>query len=408
MKNCEASRSRHCMSAPMQVLTNQPLFEHVVSFMDGLPLVVAKFARAQRYKPRLEGRYPSSRGLLPQLAVICDDFVVLAALLKLVKNYSSSYRNPETEFYGVVRCAVRFDKLKTLQWLERNLDMGSYDFEVDLMDIAVGYTKGVKVMDWLLLHDLAIKQQVSAWALRLAAYNGELQKIKWLHDHGFRGFTCTTADDAACAGHTNLLSFLLEHRREGCSSRALDQAAAHGHIEVVRYLFSFIHGRNDAERHRVIAKASFAMTKAALCGHAEVVGFLGRRQCTPLNSTLLDVVATGELQYKNNDVFFCDVRTPHYRRPRLRPPLTSGPTTEQLTQLQAAFNLPAELGLWRAYMTSVKTAKGDIIPLMDRNDAGSKFSTTRRRTGMRPASSIAVKNVIANTPRYSEITVSEA
>ncbi|KAG3176614.1 hypothetical protein C6341_g8887 [Phytophthora cactorum] len=248
MKNCEASRSRHCMSAPMQVLTNQPLFEHVVSFMDGLPLVVAKFARAQRYKPRLEGRYPSSRGLLPQLAVICDDFVVLAALLKLVKNYSSSYRNPETEFYGVVRCAVRFDKLKTLQWLERNLDMGSYDFEVDLMDIA----------------------------------------------------------------------------------------------------------------------------------------------------------------YKNNDVFFCDVRTPHYRRPRLRPPLTSGPTTEQLTQLQAAFNLPAELGLWRAYMTSVKTAKGDIIPLMDRNDAGSKFSTTRRRTGMRPASSIAVKNVIANTPRYSEITVSEA
>ncbi|KAG2803144.1 hypothetical protein PC111_g18807 [Phytophthora cactorum] len=256
MKNCEASRSRHCMSAPMQVLTNQPLFEHVVSFMDGLPLVVAKFARAQRYKPRLEGRYPSSRGLLPQLAVICDDFVVLAALLKLVKNYSSSYRNPETEFYGVVRCAVRFDKLKTLQWLERNLDMGSYDFEVDLMDIAVGYTKGVK--------------------------------------------------------------------------------------------------------------------------------------------------------YKNNDVFFCDVRTPHYRRPRLRPPLTSGPTTEQLTQLQAAFNLPAELGLWRAYMTSVKTAKGDIIPLMDRNDAGSKFSTTRRRTGMRPASSIAVKNVIANTPRYSEITVSEA
>ncbi|KAG2762823.1 hypothetical protein Pcac1_g25448 [Phytophthora cactorum] len=214
MKNCEASRSRHCMSAPMQVLTNQPLFEHVVSFMDGLPLVVAKFARAQRYKPRLEGRYPSSRGLLPQLAVICDDFVVLAALLKLVKNYSSSYRNPETEFYGVVRCAVRFDKLKTLQWLERNLDMGSYDFEVDLMDIAVGYTKGVKVMDWLLLHDLAIKQQVSAWALRLAAYNGELQKIKWLHDHGFRGFTCTTADDAA--SHATPSRF-----QPACRARAL-------------------------------------------------------------------------------------------------------------------------------------------------------------------------------------------
>ncbi|ETL46761.1 hypothetical protein L916_03429 [Phytophthora nicotianae] len=296
MENCEESRSRRSMNASVLVLTSRPLFEHVTSFMDGLPLVVAKFARAQRYKPRLEGRYPSSRGLLPQLAVICDDFVVLAALLKLVNSYSSSYRNPETEFYGVIRCAVRFDKLSMLQWLEQNLDMNSYEFEVDLMDIAVGYTKGVKIMDWLLLHDSAMKQQVSAWALRLAAYNGELQKITWLHDHGFRGFSCTTADDAACAGHTNVLSFLLENRREGCTSRALDQAAAHGHIDVVRYLFSFIHDRTDAEQHRVIARASFAMTKAALSGHAEIVGFLGRRQCTPLNSTLLDVVAAGELQ----------------------------------------------------------------------------------------------------------------
>ncbi|KAG3071818.1 hypothetical protein PI124_g21099 [Phytophthora idaei] len=83
-------------------------------------------------------------------------------------------------------------------------------------------------------------------------------------------------------------------------------------------------------------------------------------------------------------------RMPHdllAKKPRLSPPSTSGPTIEELTQLQAAFNLPAELGLWRAYMTSVKTAKGDIVPLMDGNDAGSKFSTTRRRTGIRPANS---------------------
>ncbi|KAG7390722.1 hypothetical protein PHYPSEUDO_006841 [Phytophthora pseudosyringae] len=284
------------MSAYMQVLTSKSLFAHVASFMDGLPLRVAQFARIQRYRPRLEGRYPASRGLLPQLAVICAELDVLDALLKLVKTYSSGYRNPETEFCGVVRCAVRFDRWEALQWLERNLELSSYEFKPDLVDIAVGYTKGVKVMDWLLLHHPEVKPQVSAWALRLAAYNGEVQKMKWLHDHGFRGFSCATADAAACAGHTRVLRFLLEHRVEGCSSRALDQAAAHGHIEVVRYLFSFINGRNDAERRRVTARASFAMTKAALCGHAEVVGFLGRRQCTPLNNTLLDVVATGELQ----------------------------------------------------------------------------------------------------------------
>ncbi|EGZ07509.1 hypothetical protein PHYSODRAFT_429955, partial [Phytophthora sojae] len=283
-------------SAYLQVLTSKPLFEHVVSFMNGYPPVVAKFARAQRFRPRVEGRYPSPRGLLPQLAVICDEVAVLDALLKLVASQSPSYRNPETEFVGVVRCAVRFDKLKMLQWLETHLELSSYAFEADLMDIAVGYTTGVEVMEWLLQHHSEMTKEVSAWALRLAAYNGELNKMKWLHDHGFRGFSCTTADDAACAGHTEVLRFLLEHRREGCTSRALDQAAAHGHIEVVRYLFEFIQGRAGAERHRVTARASFAMTKAALCGHAEVVGFLGRRQCKPLNNTLLDVVATGELQ----------------------------------------------------------------------------------------------------------------
>ncbi|OWY90617.1 hypothetical protein PHMEG_00041177 [Phytophthora megakarya] len=83
-----------------------------------------------------------------------------------------------------------------LQWLERNLVLSSYEFEPDLMDIAVAYTKGVEVMEWLLLHHADIELHVSAWPLRLAAYNGELDKMKWLHDHGVRGFSCTTADDA--------------------------------------------------------------------------------------------------------------------------------------------------------------------------------------------------------------------
>ncbi|CAH0477654.1 unnamed protein product [Peronospora belbahrii] len=245
MAQMDVSSSRErSETAFMQVLTNKSLFRHVVSLMNGLPLVIVQFSRAQRRS--MEAR----------------------------------------------------DKVMMLQWLERHLDLtSSYTFETDFMDIAVGYTKGgAEVMEWIIRVHSNVKTQVTAWALRLAAYNGELLKMKWLHEHGFQGFSCTTADDAACAGHTNVLKFLLENRREGCSSRALDQAATHGHIDVVRYLFSFIHGRTSVEQHRVMARASFAMTKAALCGHAEIVGALGRRHCTPLNNTLLDVVATGELQ----------------------------------------------------------------------------------------------------------------
>ncbi|KAG7395200.1 hypothetical protein PHYBOEH_004107 [Phytophthora boehmeriae] len=187
----------------MRVLCSRPLFRHVVSFMDGLPLPICRFARANRYRPRLEGRYPSSRGLLPQLAVICDDVSMLEALWKLVSTQDGDYRNLETEFFGVVRCAVRFDRLHALQWLERHQVLTDYTFEVDLMDIAVGHTGGVKVMEWVFKHWPDVPLQVSGWALRLAAYNGELLKMRWLHDHNFRGFSYSTADDAACAGHVN-------------------------------------------------------------------------------------------------------------------------------------------------------------------------------------------------------------
>jgi hypothetical protein len=292
MSDMPASAAPACV----QVLTSPALLRRVTSFIDGLPLCVVKFARKNRFRPRLEGRYPSSRGLLPQLAVICDDVAILEALRKLVLSYSPQYCNPETEFHGVVRCAVRFDRLGTLKWLEQHLELESYAFEADVLDVAVAYTTGVQVLEWLVAHYPQVTKQVSAWALRIAAFNGELQKLRWLHARGFRGFSSSIADDAACAGHAHVVKFLLEQRPEGCSSRALDQAAAHGHIEVVRFLFTFIHGKEEAERRRVTARASCAMTKAALCGHAEVVGFLGRQQCTPLSNTLLDVVAAGELQ----------------------------------------------------------------------------------------------------------------
>lgn len=274
------------------VLTNAALFRRVVSFMDGLPLPLYQFAKDNRSFRRVDGRYPSSIGRLPQLAVMKDDLSILEQLWAFVNCHDAAYCRLETRFSGVVRCAVRFDRFNVLQWLETHA-LSGYEFETDLMDIAVGYTEGVKVMQWVLQHCPDVRR-VQGWALRLVAYKGELIKMRWLHEHGFRGFSETTADDAACAGHVHVLSYLLEHRREGCSSRALDLAAAQGHLEVVRYLFRFAHGRDD--RHRFTGRASFAMTKAALCGHAGVVAYLGRHQCKPLTSTLLDVVTTGELQ----------------------------------------------------------------------------------------------------------------
>ncbi|KAG7395203.1 hypothetical protein PHYBOEH_004110 [Phytophthora boehmeriae] len=150
-------------SSALVVLTQEELLHHIGGFMSGVPFIVGDFAfqearrrDRERWKRVREGStpetslYPQPRGYLPQLAIIRDDVPMLERLLR-VSSQSEHARNPRLEFHEVVRCAVMFDRLDALRWLQKHLNLADYPYEGNLLNYAMNYSGDAKVMDWL--HD---------------------------------------------------------------------------------------------------------------------------------------------------------------------------------------------------------------------------------------------------------------
>ena len=96
----------------------------------------------------------------------------------------------------------------------------------------------------------------------LAAENGDFDEVQRLHQ---LGYNCTTKaiDLAAAEGHLEIVKYLHETVGAKYTHNAIDLAAAYGYLEVVKYL------------HRIGAKYTiFAMKEAARNGHLNVVKYL--------------------------------------------------------------------------------------------------------------------------------------
>ncbi|EGZ11588.1 hypothetical protein PHYSODRAFT_336109 [Phytophthora sojae] len=98
----------------------------------------------------------------------------------------------------------------------------------------------------------------------LAARNGHLEMVKWLHYNRSEGCTTKAMDEAARGGHLEVVKWLHEHRTEGCTVGAMDSAAGGGHLEVVKWLHE-----NCTE-----GCSRDAMTLAAESGHLRVLRWL--------------------------------------------------------------------------------------------------------------------------------------
>ncbi|OQS02249.1 hypothetical protein THRCLA_05355, partial [Thraustotheca clavata] len=76
-------------------------------------------------------------------------------------------------------------------------------------------------------------------AFNLAAINGYLDIVKYLHFHPkCKGCTTLALDGAAVNGHRDVVEFLCQNRSEGCTFAALTMAAEGGFIEIVRLLLT--------------------------------------------------------------------------------------------------------------------------------------------------------------------------
>lgn len=69
-------------------------------------------------------------------------------------------------------------------------------------------------------------------AMELAAAQGHLEMVIFLHETRREGTTVNAMDLAATFGRLEVVRWLHEHRQEGCTTRAMDGAARNGHLGV--------------------------------------------------------------------------------------------------------------------------------------------------------------------------------
>ena len=82
-------------------------------------------------------------------------------------------------------------------------------------------------------------------AINLAARNGHLEVVTWLHQNRKEGCTTWAMDFAAANGHLEVLKWLYQNRKEGCTEDAMEFAKENGHFEIVKWLCQNIWLKNS-------------------------------------------------------------------------------------------------------------------------------------------------------------------
>ena len=147
-------------------------------------------------------------------------------------------------------------------------------FNEENMDLAArdGHLDAVK---WL--HENS-KEGCTKLAMDNAARNGHLEVVKWLHENRTEG--CTT-DAMDFTKSLEVIKWLHENRKEGCTTRAMDFAAANGNLEIVKWLHT----------NRKEGCSTNAMDFAAWNGHLEVVKWLHYNRTEGCTKKAMDLAA---------------------------------------------------------------------------------------------------------------------
>ncbi|RLN96177.1 hypothetical protein BBJ28_00017008 [Nothophytophthora sp. Chile5] len=226
-------------SAAFRVLTDRGLLQLITSFQAGLPFLVGAF-NASLVEPDGSTRLGNYRGKLPQFAIRRRDEHMLALLQQATQN-PRLRALPQLQFCGVRRCAIEYNSLHLLRWLQATrANSPTLTNEYHLLGVAVtSYFDNPGILDWLYSASEGPHESIESVTMPevcRAAGLGNRNAICWLHEHGSSAFSPLVMDTAAAHGHLDIVRFLHERRSEGCTTRAMHGAALNGYDEVVTYL----------------------------------------------------------------------------------------------------------------------------------------------------------------------------
>lgn len=160
---------------------------------------------------------------------------------------------------GAVAVAAQHGHLDVLQYLHQiGVPVSNYSLN------SAAWGGHIDILKWLHF-DLGLRQEQSQCALDVAARNGHLEAVQFLHQFLNEGYSMSAINSAAEHGHLEVIQWLTANRRDGWwSGNAMDKAAAMGHLDVVKWLHA----------NRTEGCSSSAMDKAAEHGHLAVVEWL--------------------------------------------------------------------------------------------------------------------------------------
>ena len=153
------------------------------------------------------------------------------------------------------------NKLELLKWA-REEKKCEWDEETINVAVLKGNLKMVK-------YCIANECPINEWACVLAAKNGHLEILKYLHEEVKAPWDSWTADWAAERGHLHILEYLVERKYDQYSVYACTVAAENGHLDCLKYLHETAKAPWDSDAVRYAHKKN----------HTECVQYLLDNNC---------------------------------------------------------------------------------------------------------------------------------
>ncbi|KAJ8548550.1 hypothetical protein ON010_g11123 [Phytophthora cinnamomi] len=189
--------------------------------------------------------HPTGREICAELKhdIAVDHFLAVASEAGQVEVMQCLYQEGIVEQYpeALIR-AVRNGHLDAVKWLVQH---HSYLGGVAIDSVIDEAAKNGRLEILAFLQRLGGSMQpANAWwprsrnAMNLAAANGHLPVVKWLHAIEAQHCTTRAMDEAATNGHLDVAQWLHRHRLEGCTTSAMDGAASNGHLTTLQWLFA--------------------------------------------------------------------------------------------------------------------------------------------------------------------------
>jgi hypothetical protein len=198
-------------------------------------------------------------------------------------------------------------RLKVVKWLHKLRTEGCTKAAIEEA-AANGH---LHVISWLVANRPNDCKNSSA--VYKAAANGKLHVLKWFIRHNFRGSE-NIIDIAAVNGHLDVVTWLHKVQGEKCTSEAMEGAAANGHFETATWVYNN-YKFNHCLKRTVIFAIEYGNLNyvkkwlpelssiiengthlAVINGHLELADWLMQNQYTPISSnTVILAVARGSL-----------------------------------------------------------------------------------------------------------------